>query len=213
MVRIKSNKITQPETLGSRTTTMKNRSNTLAYSSLKKLRKESNSFVITVIDKNQIPKRVPTAAPSGFVVTENSSETDGNTPSAQPLTLPKLKCARGMYVGEEYVLRKTFSYFKDDGKEVTYFVDEPFNEEEDLEDDEFNTSRVDQVNESWNAAYSDIKKPETPRRISFGVNQDIVVDRVRWTPKALREARKGPWLKLAFTRKQSCPASWAVSES
>ena len=62
-------------------------------------------------------------------------------------------------------------------------------EEDDLEEGELNKGRVDEVKESWNAAYGDVRDPGTPRRISFGAEQDIVIDRVRWTPKMFREAR------------------------
>jgi len=208
MVRVKA---ARPEKLLSRpTTTLKSglKTNT-SFTSLKKLQ---SSFVITVLDENEVAKKEKAALPAGFVVTDNTSdETDGNASSSQPMTKPKLKNARCMFVGDEYVLRKTFSYFTDDGKEVTYHEDEPFNDDEFMdEDDEFNTSRVDEVNESWNAAYGDVSEPGTPRRVSFGPSQDILVDKVRWTPKDLRQARKGPWLKLAFTRKQSCPDSWTV---
>merc|ERR1711973_910454 len=133
-----------------------------------------------------------------------------NNKEESPSLQPKLKSALGTMVDGKFVIRKQFTKINDNGDEETYTVDEPFGEE-DLEDEDLmNTSRIDELNDSWNQVYGDIADPGTPRRVSFGAPEDIVVDRVKWSKKTLREARKGPWLKLGFMRKESCQSSWTV---
>ena len=79
-------------------------------------------------------------------------------------------------------------------------------EEDDLEEG-LNKGRVDEVKDSWNAAYVDVHDPGTPR-ISFGAEQDIVVDRLCWTPEMLGNHGS----TLLPKGEQICRASWTVFE-
>lgn len=197
-----------------RTRMKKNKRNKskLNFNSLNKIRKQNKKFMISTLGENEDPKRIP-SLPTGFVVTEIISQNneDGTPKEVAPVGQPTQISKKYIFINDKFIVRREYSIIKEDCKEDTYFVDEPIKEDYLDEDGEF-TSRVDELNQSWNLAYGDIPDPGTPRRVSFGAPQDIVVDRLRWSKKALRDARKGPWLKLAFMKKQSCQSSWNVHE-
>lgn len=184
----------------------------LNFNSLSKIRKQNKTFMISALGKNEDHNRIP-SQPTGFVVTDSISQNneDETLKEEAPIGQPTQISKKYIFIDDKFIVRREYSIIKEDCKEDTYFVDEPVKEDYLDEDGEF-TSRVDELNQSWNLAYGDIPDPGTPRRVSFGAPQDIVVDKLRWSKKALRNARKGPWLKLAFMKKQSCQSSWDVHE-